>query len=427
MAMANDGDCTIPLMGYEAITAAIADSSDGNLTVSVEDLKKITSEKVIEIYKALLFSLFERASEQISQAPYRELAERIKDGCLYEDAMLLSTLCLALIRVFQACCINSFGIRDLVNPKPKRTHRLLSSLLNYIRHVHSKQDIVEESLNYACEYEQKRAEMLSNRDELIQQNEDIEIRIAEQGSKTAKLKPEAEAWRTRLNDLTTLQSEKKKEFEEDQRHLTDKKIILDILKTENDWNEKTPVAMERTNLLNKLHYKRVQLQQLDEDSKAALKLITGFDSLLVKNGGRVKDLEEFRDKVCSLEQACQNVAAQIQNMRRQFNSKRDRLTRIQLQSRKRLSATNELATLERKKMSSMKTEMETMIKEALATVDVELNEISELIELERQEFEDKAQKASDVYGQILDELDVCHQNYAGRWKKLLSHTYSYDR
>eukprot|EP00795_Rhopilema_esculentum_P009204 gene9204-16879_t len=322
MAMANDGDCTIPLMGYEAITAAIADSSDGNLTVSVEDLKKITSEKVIEIYKALLFSLFERASEQISQ----------------------------------------------------------------------------------CEYEQKRAEMLSNRDELIQQNEDIEIRIAEQGSKTAKLKPEAEAWRTRLNDLTTLQSEKKKEFEEDQRHLTDKKIILDILKTENDWNEKTPVAMERTNLLNKLHYKRVQLQQLDEDSKAALKLITGFDSLLVKNGGRVKDLEEFRDKVCSLEQACQNVAAQIQNMRRQFNSKRDRLTRIQLQSRKRLSATNELATLERKKMSSMKTEMETMIKEALATVDVELNEISELIELERQEFEDKAQKASDVYGQILDEV-----------------------
>ena len=30
-------------------------------------------------------------------------------------------------------------------------------------------------------------------------------------------------------------------------------------------------------------------------------------------------------------------------------------------------------------MSSMKTEMETMIKEALATVDVELNEISELV------------------------------------------------
>ena len=26
----------------------------------------------------------------------------------------------------------------------------------------------------------------------------------------------------------------------------------------------------------------------------------------------MKDLEEFRDKVCSLEQACQNVAAQIQ-------------------------------------------------------------------------------------------------------------------
>ena len=42
MAMANDGDCTIPLMEYEAIIAAIADSSDGNLTVSVEDLKKIT-------------------------------------------------------------------------------------------------------------------------------------------------------------------------------------------------------------------------------------------------------------------------------------------------------------------------------------------------------------------------------------------------
>eukprot|EP00794_Sanderia_malayensis_P009799 gene9799-10804_t len=273
---------SIPMLDYETIAFAISEASDGNVVVSVDELKKLKSQKAVAIYKALVFSWNEFIPELINQAQLRGM-DRFKYPRIYEETVGLCTLAVAVNKIMQTCGINNFTLKDLLVPKPKRTQKLLSAIVNRIQFFNTKYEVLDKAFNQAYEIKSRRIELENRKQELINQIAEMKAKKAADQKTVTLLGPELSSWRAKYEKMKDKTATKMKHLEEKAKVFKDQECVLEILEKESLYEESRVIGLQKSSLLNTSSYKERQLCDLEEDATTALKLITGLATLLKKH------------------------------------------------------------------------------------------------------------------------------------------------
>jgi len=409
------------LIDNEEIIASLNEISGGNLLISIQELKNIQSGKVIEIYKVFLSALFPGVQEELSMIPTSDFVLGAKHSFLFEDSVGLIGLAIPLSKVFQECGVDNFSIRDLVAPKPKKTQRLLSSLLNYIRFCsREEENVVDEAYYHFNQHKQGYEEDVKTKCEITKRVEEYELKRAEQQKEFRKLKPDADALEERRNKLMLALNEADYVFNEDNQRVSIKEIKLETAQTRSKYVDATARESEIKSLQYRLSCKLSLLRNLEEDCNTGLKLLLSISNGLEKHLKVRQSLENLQERTRVQEQHLTDLLAKIQIGIRQENIIVERLSRVQSQHQHSKSDKLEKIEAEERITSALRSEVEGKTRQELTEMEAAAAELSQIISYENSEFEEKKRAVSDMYGRLLDQLDTYHETLTLGFGKIMA-------
>ncbi|XP_022255415.1 kinetochore protein Nuf2-like [Limulus polyphemus] len=245
-----------------------------SLNISVDDLRKVRSQTIMQIFTGFLRE-FDFEVESIYQTSWDAL-QVFEYPELYEDCLVLVKFSLLINYLMQLCGITDFSIKDIIDPKPKRTRKILSHLVAYWNYAAKEfEKWVEVKEEYQC--------IARERDELLRQKDEIKQKINEQ---ITYLQEHSDEFLQTEERIRSLQSE----FDEKYRHRESVTQEYQQVKTMISDIEKT------------LGEKQVNIATLKEQKVELEGKIVGSPDQLVKEGEELRlKLEELRARKKELE------------------------------------------------------------------------------------------------------------------------------
>eukprot|EP00794_Sanderia_malayensis_P009797 gene9797-10801_t len=129
-----------------------------------------------------------------------------------------------------------------------------------------------------------------------------------------------------------------------------------------------------------------------------------------------KSLEVVKDTIGAQERTIKDLVAELQNLKMQGISKQEKLTRMHIQHQKVYSSIKEAIETEKKKISALMNGAINKSRARLIEIENEERELSEKLDARKLEFQLEMEGAANVYGEILDQLDVFHQSLSKGWE-----------
>ncbi|XP_022084994.1 kinetochore protein Nuf2-like [Acanthaster planci] len=103
-----------------------------DLNITEEDFKNPQPHRVQMIYRMILETVMGIRQEKIIQ-PHFEAVQQLSYPEFFEENISLVNLAMGMTRFMAACDVNDFKLKDLSSPKPKRTVRMISAIINFCR------------------------------------------------------------------------------------------------------------------------------------------------------------------------------------------------------------------------------------------------------------------------------------------------------
>ena len=177
-------------------------------SVTEDDLKNPTSQKVQVLYLACLNALFGVLPDDFRQAAFEE--HPVEHPDLYEESFGNLRFFYATKKLMDTCLVKDFGFNDIFNPTPRRTVCNFSAIINFLKYHFSsyfaagkvaelesqKQELEQRYQESITSYESLQAqytELHTKRTEEQEREKDLKgkIHLQEQGLEVLKANQEA--------------------------------------------------------------------------------------------------------------------------------------------------------------------------------------------------------------------------------------------
>ena len=333
-------------------------------SVSEDDLKNPTSQKVQVLYLACLNALFGVLPDDFRQAAFQEHPVEYPE--MYEESFGNLRFYYATKKLMDTCLVKDFGFSDIFNPTPKRTACNFSAIINFMKYHFSsyftagsvaeyearKQDLEQRYQESATRYDTlqpRYTELHSKRKE--EQDIDKELRgkiyLQEQGLEVDRANQEALQKRYQAIASTKATKDKrhaehKKELEKWTTRVEDlnrqivpspEKLNLELAAAKEETEEMKANVRSCEEQLRTAEFLTTTIRQvpplirsLDDDLGAVLAKAKHKDELQ-------KRLEDVQESISSQKQLLKEAAAKYSNLVHHLKLVEDELSQLDYEPR----------------------------------------------------------------------------------------------
>lgn len=309
-----------------------------NVPVRMNDLKVPSREFIVRVFECFLKDL------QIDITSYElrtwEATNHIEDADIYDDAQLLILLAMSVNHITDPCGLN-ITIRDIVEPKPKRTKKILNYILvfwNYYLQKYARFSAIEE----VFEGERKKAEDIVHENKLLDEKHDMLLKslsntqsskeellrsINMKEEKSSKLKEESEMLQTDYQNL------KAKEISIKENIRTTEFDIIRAKETLNELSQRIVSSPKQKHI-------NAEMKALEEKIKDTDAKTKECENLYKEGIKKEQQLEEFEkdqerflsvlDELGENEKQISEVIKSMINIHEKINDEEDRVKRLQM-------------------------------------------------------------------------------------------------
>jgi len=398
-----------------------------NCSISLQDLKQPTAGLVQKFYFNFLQEF--GYSDSLLMVPF-EVTEDLEHPDIYKDIIPILSLQAACVHLFTNLAGDtSFGIMDLINPKPKKTQKFLSLMQNFWLFCNNQYQYVSKIQGDVQGLVKTRAECEAKIEEYKNKINQSRSKAVEEKAEEESLLLENEELKAELNRLIPKQKELndvKNELKEEIESLTHK--------TQSLMEEKHKLETERDNLqgvfegaaaLKKLD---LELQEVREDLrlkekrnlefrnhlellcrwkddyKAVLELVQQIASEQEKTRNLMAKIREQHNAMETIKMQREETESEIRELENQFQEKNASLSKLRGQWARRKKGREEEIQAAGADLEETKQQVG---QEHLAELEIsnKINEFNMMSEDEQTEMNKEAASIRSQYASILESME----------------------
>ncbi|XP_013420888.1 kinetochore protein Nuf2 [Lingula anatina] len=417
-----------------------------DLHLTEGDFKNPQPAKLQRFYLLVLEDTSGINPDQLGQAQFHE-TDVFEHPTVYEEAVPLLKFTLSMQRLMYACGVQDFKLRDLVEPKPKRTVRLVSALINFSRFQNQRMEEVERLKNENAAVKEQHEQLLRVNDELKTKINHIRASRAEQEPELKKLQGEFEEMSMKIEKHHKDQLALQKTLKEMKEGIAEKKASIDHLKVQmlsakeegdrlsrqivqSPERMKTEGERMRNQLMQlkmtkeerqqrglELRQQVERLEQIDSHCEQGVKLITGIDAELEREREVLAEVTNIRDRVQSQKDVLRDLTAKEQQLRRMLSTKQEKMAKLNIQLQNKVSAgmeTLEQYKQERAHYAALQSEDESQKK----AIEQQKQALMEEAANNRKRHEKLMTEMAHEKSQLLEQLDSYHTTLGIKWQEV---------
>ncbi|XP_042471252.1 kinetochore protein NUF2 homolog [Zingiber officinale] len=365
----------------------------GIASLKPEDLAKPSADLVTAIYSNFLSFVDPLNEDSNSQIAFDAL-QFLENPDHHVDAIRIHNLYRQIKKMLSSIRFESFNLRDLIKPEPKRTMQILSTIVNFILYREEKLRMLQPIVDQFPAYEERRAELDAKIDELNQLILDHEVRRQTEESAVQQLNAEVKELRQTIQNYNKQQ--------------VSLKIMAKSIK------EKTDAINEK---ISKADFELVKNAQ--ENSKLSSKLVQSPDKLRRALEEKKSYLADLKNSQRLANQSVHEKTLTMEVYSKAYEKLAKHLSRMQALQEQ----VNSTKTLEKqvKALKAKRSDDEASIMALDAKIvekQCKLKESEELIKVSEKERDDRCAEETQRLNQVRAEIEWKLQCLEPREKKV---------
>ncbi|XP_070579310.1 kinetochore protein Nuf2-like [Ptychodera flava] len=431
-----------PTLTAPEILANLDEFFGGDVHYNEADLLKPQPHKIRQLYADLLsVSNIGVRPENFTIMPVHGM-HSVQSPELHEESYPLVTFSLIMQRVLVACGVDDFKIWDITSPKPKRTARFLSALINWKKLTDDRMKVYEKIKEDSALLQEKRVELLAAKDEIKSKINKIKAAQAEKAPQVEQLQQEIEEMDSKMAEMLKHQGEVQLEVQQIKADIADKTARTDQIKCREVANKeeaekirsrivqspekmKSDIARMKHNIqslkmmkedsgikLQELYLLKQKQHAMLENAKHGVKLISAIKAEQQKLREAEEELIKIQDKKCHQKDVLSEISAKANQMKRQASTKQEKLSKLALQQETKMRSIMEdieAVTRERDALMAKKSENN---KEVMKYAE-EKEQIQREMELKKRSYEEEMKEMTNLYEHdLLQTVEEYHKSIA---------------
>ncbi|XP_006820056.1 kinetochore protein Nuf2-A-like [Saccoglossus kowalevskii] len=336
-----------------------------------EDLLKPQPSKIRQLYTDLLaVSNMPVHPESFNVQPFHGF-HHAEHPELHEGSFPLVSFSLVMKRCLSSCGATDFKIWDLTCPKPKRTCRFISALINWKRFTDNRLAVYDKIKSDMVTLQERRAELLGATNEAKTKINKIQAKKAEKEPELQQLQEEIDAMTMKMSEYQWHQAKVQSELQQTKTDTADKTAKIDQIKchqlelkeqadklrsliVQSPERMKSEIMRTKHNIQalrtakEEISFKIQDLGILESKREASLenavqgvKLISAINTELQKQREVEDTLKGVQDKLSGHKDVLRDTTATVNQLKRQCTIKHDKLSKILLQHESKMRSINE--------------------------------------------------------------------------------------
>ncbi|XP_077979578.1 kinetochore protein Nuf2-B-like [Glandiceps talaboti] len=413
-----------------------------------DDVAKPQPHKIKELYEDLLLQCnlgFTR--EVFNVQPFQSMYALQNPG-LHEESYHLVTFSLLMERVLITCGLDDFKVWDLTNPKPKRTARFLSGLINFKKFSDVRMETYENIMvNYAS-LQDKCRQLLTAKDDIQSNINRIRAMQAEKAPQIEQMKNEIGEMNEHMKEMKTHCREIQNENTQTKATIADKTAKLDQIRCREVGNReeaekissrivqspekmKNDISRMKHNIqclkqakdencikLQEHYVLRQNGQTMLENAKQGVKLILAIKAEQQKSREAEEQLVKIQDKKSQQKDVLSECSAKSNQMKRQCALKQEKVSKVMLQHESKmgsLAADLEETVKERDAVFAKRSENN----KEFGKFATEKDKLLRNLETNEQSYEVEMKEMKGLYEDtLLHALEEYHSEIAETWNEI---------
>ncbi|KAJ8038002.1 Kinetochore protein Nuf2 [Holothuria leucospilota] len=410
---------------------------------SEDDFKSPQPNRIHLAYSLLLECVTNADLNRVSQAQFAA-SQAITNPEYAENIIPTIQFALALQRVLVTCHVSDFKITDLQQPKPKRTRRFLSALINFARFRDCRLQeyaAIKDGIEKVKEEHSAKMKSINSLKERINQIRSaraeeeallnqFEAGISEESQKLAANHRRKEEIQRKTSQIKTAISEKNARMEQlkvsclNAREYVNKlhsqvvqspeRMKADISRMQSTLASMKEAKLEKGQRLRELQSQAEAAGSLIEASKQSIELVTSLNASLAKKKEAQSQVEQIQDKI----QAQRGVLTDLTNREEHFcrlrESKQDKLSKLKLQHQHAVAAWQQTIQKEEGALQELKQKQEKNLEQVKCFQEPMMLFQKQLSEKERC-HDEEMQNLKENYSNLLQAVDSYHNTLAMEW------------
>lgn len=324
------------------------------LQVAESDLKNIQAPLVLRIYRTLFEGIMDTDAESL-QPPFSIYRGDYPE--VHQTFLEKATFAMCMRWLLAQAGAEDFMLKDLNDPKPKRTNKFLSALINYYMFVGQRIQVYDEMKTNKEEEEEQLGHLREANDILQRQIDDIKSERAAQEPQCKKLNEEANKLETVLDDLvqqkrevvqlvqdtktqvakTTETNERNKELlsqKKEEVTAMDAQIIQSPARMkdqiENMVDKKNRVRTrmnEQAERQNEMDKKMKDEERFLRDTEGALKVVKEVSNLLAKEASLMDEKSQIESRIVDVQTRCRELHRMLEALENECENREQKKQR----------------------------------------------------------------------------------------------------
>ncbi|XP_011672755.1 kinetochore protein Nuf2-A [Strongylocentrotus purpuratus] len=414
-------------------------------TFSEEDFKNPQSTKIQKLYATFLQRLINTPMDKINQ-PQWEASQGVLHPELYSDTFPLMNLTLAMQRFMVGCLVKDFKMKDILHPKPKRTRRFLSAIINFWRFSVEREDVyynicqeIQGSLaeRSAC---QERITQIKEKINLIRMNraeeeehaKQLQDNIDESDAKMMSQQQDQAGLQRDISRLRTTVAEKAALVDKHKLSILNKQEMVskmqaqvvqspermkaDISRMHSTLASRKETKKEKGHRLQEMRGQNENCQLLLQSSEQGDSMITAINTELEKQREAQATMEGVRDQIQIEKDQLRDFTAQEGHLNRQRESKQEKLVKLQLQHQHTVTALQENIQREQRELEECCQKQEKKLGHVQVLIE-QKNNIKKKMSDEENIHGEEMSKKKEKYEHLLVALDSYHKDLSVGWEQ----------
>ncbi|XP_072168767.1 kinetochore protein Nuf2-A-like [Diadema setosum] len=418
---------------------------------SDEDFKSPQPTRIQNLYAAFLETIVNTQLDRINQ-PQWTASQVVMHPELYDGIFPIMNLAIAMQRLMVACQVTDFKLTDLLNPKPKRTRRFVSALINFWRfsvereeaYNNIRQEIqgsiaernqLKEKINELKEkinlMKMTRAEEEVKVNQLLGIIDELDGKMMPQQQEQASIQRELTRLKAALAEKVALLEKHKLSILDKQESVrklqaqvvqSPERMKADISRMHSVLASRKEAKNQKGQRLQELRGQNENCQVLLHSSEQGAAMIAGIDSELEKLREAQSGLEEVRDHIQSEKDQLRDQTAHEGHLSRQRDTKQEKLAKLQLQHQHTVTALRENVQQESSSLEEYCQEQERKLSHVCLLND-QKNSLKKQMTDKENEHAEVLKRKRDKYDNLLIALDSYHKDLAVGWEQADPHQF----
>ncbi|XP_050523408.1 uncharacterized protein LOC126895507 [Daktulosphaira vitifoliae] len=279
---------------------------------SMKDLQEPSQTFVTNFYTDVFSEFF----CDVNNLTEIQVTQNLTYNEMYGETVPILNMCIALRYIYSKLGIDDFGLNDICDPSPKRTYRLLQTMINFIKYSDEKISEADAQMKAVRNMKEKIDNLRKQKDNLKETINQKSLHRKQRGTEIKSVADEGKNARIELMDIQKSKEEILKE--------------LDKVKQEQESVEKqcSLLSEQRDNIIRDINSLRNQIVEAPDLLKADLERLKRMkNEVTEKKTAMMGQVSAKKQTVITLEQ---ELSAQEKRLRllTDITEKNDRLLKI---------------------------------------------------------------------------------------------------